>query len=195
MVGYEINPRTQRAQDALLSATRMLASEKPTAEITLTEIAKEAGVSRPTIYKLYDDVDTLVAASATAFIGEILDGAQDSVRGLAGKEYMDALMSAFVEGVYEQREFAHNVMYGTAMPKVYDYVIRLLDSMMAEHLIGRRLNAGGTGVDDRRQAIAAGVVWLLGVWLGSDFEGENKPSKMASRLSNVLYGLSEGQIP
>lgn len=185
-----LNPRTQRAREALLSATRQLASEKPTSDITLTEVANAAGVSRPTVYKLYDDVDTLVAATATEFIRDLLEKAQESVEDLEGKLYLDGLMKSFVAGVYSEREFARNVMYGPAMPKVYAFVIRLLDSIMEERMIGERLRTGGPSSGDRRQAISAGVVWLLGLWLGSDFKGDNKPANMARRLSDVLYGLS-----
>ena len=59
-----INPRTQRARDALMTATRKLVAARPVADISLTEIAEAAGVSRPTVYNQFNDTPTLVAATA-----------------------------------------------------------------------------------------------------------------------------------
>ncbi len=60
----KMNPRTQRVRDALMNATIELVSQRPVSDISLTEIAELARVSRPTVYKQFNDTPTLVAATA-----------------------------------------------------------------------------------------------------------------------------------
>lgn len=185
------NPRTKRAEDALITATRELVAGKPVDSITLTEVAKAAGVSRPTLYNLFDSVDSLVAETATRFIDGILASTEAAIEEKDSKDYLDDLMRGFVAGVYAERGFARNVMYGPAASRVFSYVVGLLSTRMSDRYIGKRLNASDSSRSDDIQAISAGVVWLLTEWLKSDFKGCNSPESMASRLSDVLYRLSD----
>ncbi len=188
----KVNPRTIRARNSIMEATRRAVAKKPSGDISLTEIAKDAGVSRATIYKMFSDSTTLVAKTAETMIEESLNDNNDGEANaqLDDRTYFSNLMSNFVSHVYAERDFCHNVMYGPSAAKTSVFVIEKLDARMRERRIGERLKDAGVDADDCRAAISAGMVWMLTKWLDSDFKGENSPEKMADRLATTLFELS-----
>lgn len=187
------NPRTERAYDALLEAIMKLASEKPVGQITITEVTKEAGVSRPVLYNYFDDVPTLVAVEAGRFMDEVFQEIDDASLDPEDPAYLDDLMGMFVSRVYERRIFCRNAMRGPSSYEITASVVRLLSSRMETRLIGKRLGSLGEEKVDSLHAISAGVIWLLTEWLDSDFEGENEPSRMAGRFADVMRRLTSPQ--
>lgn len=184
------NPRTVRARNAIMDATRALVSERETDTITLTEIAEAAGVSRPTIYKLFADTTSLVAATAAEFISEAVAHAEESIKAENEHEYFEHLMEGFIAEVYRERTFCRNVMYGNAAGQTASIVVAALDERMRTHKVGKRMGTESIAANDNRAAISAGVVWLLTKWLNSDFTGANTPENMAKRLADTLLSLS-----
>lgn len=189
----QLNPRTARVRESLVSAAWELVSQRPVADISLTEIAELAQVSRPTVYKQFNDTASLVAEAAIAFMedsfarfdAELEGQPRDSV------DYLEKLMDLFVAAVYENRAFCRNAMHGPSCAAITVYVIGMLDKRMERGLVGRRLAPAGAQAADYRNAISAGVVWLLIQWLDSSFEGEDAPGRFARRLTAVLAELSE----
>lgn len=188
----QLNPRTKRVREALMRAAFSLVAERPVVEISLTEVAEVAQVSRPTVYKQFNDTASLVAAttiefmeSTFSFIDVELEDADKETT-----EYLERLMLLFVQAVYDHRCFCRNAMYGPSCIDIVRYVVRMLDKRMADGLVGRRLLAAGSLADDCRASIAAGAVWLLVKWLGSDFQGENEPDRIAKRIAAVMFDFS-----
>lgn len=186
----KLNPRTQRARDALLAATRKLVGERPVSEISLTEIAEEAGVSRPTVYNQFSDTPTLVAETAEQFMRSIFAGIDEQVPASHDEAYLAELMRMFVDKVYEERTFSRNAMLGPSSAEITASVVELLSSRMASGFIGDRLRADGKDATDRLDAISAGVIWMLTRWLTSDFKGQNSPKNMADRFTSTILSLS-----
>lgn len=186
-----INPRTKRARDALMKAAFGLVSERPVAEISLTEVAETAGVSRPTVYKQFNDTASLVAETVIARLDQALTGIDARIGDSEDEEdYFQQLMASFVDAVYADRNFYHNAVYGPSAAQIMTGVSKMLDERMSTHRIGRRLASSGANADDYRAAISAGVVWLLVRWLGTDFTGDNTPERIAERIASTLFALS-----
>lgn len=202
----KINPRTQRAQDALKAAAFKLVSKRPVADISLTEIAEEAGVSRPTVYKLFDDVPTLVAQTSMDYLHETLirideelvaDGFDQvgSLDASRESEYFEKLMKRFIEAVYADKEFYYNAVYGPSMSQIMVGFTQILDERMRTHHIGKRFQQkhldDPDAANDYRAALSAGVVWLVVRWLDSDFAGANSPASISHRIAMTLFDLSD----
>lgn len=188
----EVNPRTKRVRDALIKATRNVVSEKAVGDISLTEIAEAAQVSRPTVYKQFKDTSSLVAEATIQLMEEIFSRideilASDDHEGI---DYLARLIDIFVGAVYDNRTFCRNAMHGPSASAVNSYVVNMLDERMAHGLVGERLASAGSLAPDFRKAISAGVVWLLEEWLESDFKGSNSPEEFAARLTAVLVDFS-----
>lgn len=189
-VAQKINPRTQRARDALMAATRRLVSERPVSEISLTEIAEAAGVSRPTVYNLFKDTPTLVAETAVDDMASIFAGIQAELPDKDGEEYLQHVMQMFIDRVYEERTFSRNAMFGPSSVEITAAVVDLLSDIMRDGFIGTRLRAQGDDIEDRLMVISAGVIWMLSQWLDTDFKGKNSPENTARRFSDTIMALS-----
>lgn len=187
-----MNPRTERAREAVISATISLVSEKPVSEISITEIADAAGVSRPVIYNQFGDAPNLVACAALdlmqqafVYIDECLaDAPNDESR-------LQLIMSIFVNFVHEHRTFCRNAMRGPSSAAITESVVNLLTNLMANGIVGKRMRALPNNGEDSLHAISAGVIWLLTLWLDSDFTGENAPERMAQRFTDTILQLSK----
>lgn len=215
----QVNPRTQRAHDALIDAVIELASKRPVKDISLTEVAEAAQVSRPTVYKIFQDVPSLAAAAAKSYLDEVFARIDEQVEFRNTREYLDQLMEIFVSMIYEHVAFVRNAMYGPSSGEIAFYAIDMIDARMRDHFVGQRIAASGKSasgedilagvsdakdaepaakpqsvydqrVEDERLALSAGVVWILVKWLASDFKGENEPKRMAKRMADVLYRFS-----
>lgn len=184
-----LNPRTQRVRDALMAAALDLVSERPVSEISLTEIAEKAQVSRPTVYKQFTDTPSLVAATAEALMERVFADIDTQVAPLQGEAYLHELMRLFIGSVYRKRTFCKHAMFGPSSSEITFYVSDMLDARMRRGYIGQRLATSPVS-NECCAAISAGVIWLLVKWLDSDFSGENAPDDVAARMTDVMLQLS-----
>lgn len=189
-VAQKINPRTQRARDALMDAARRLVSERPVSEISLTEIAEAAGVSRPTVYNLFKDTPTLVAETAVDNMVRIFTIIKNELPDGKGEAYLQHVMQMFIDRVYEERTFSRNAMFGPSSVEITAAVVDLLSGIMRDGFIGTRLRAQGEDIEDRLMVISAGVIWMLSQWLDTDFKGKNAPANTARRFADTIMALS-----
>ena len=65
------DPRVAKTRAALAESVLALASEKPFAEVTITEIAERAGVGYASFFRHYRDKDALLADVADTLVDDI----------------------------------------------------------------------------------------------------------------------------
>ncbi|MGI6590474.1 MAG: TetR/AcrR family transcriptional regulator [Eggerthellaceae bacterium] len=184
------DPRSQRTREALMNAAFSLASEHSVSDISLTQIAKEAGVSRPAVYQQFGDVPSVVMVAAERYISDIFARIDEKISVGDDKDYLVGMMELFIQGVYEERDFCRNALSGPSGGKIAAHTIEFLSDRMGSRLIGKRLSAAGSASKDCLTAIAAGEVWLLEEWLNSDFADRNAPECIAGRMAEVMFRLS-----
>jgi AcrR family transcriptional regulator len=66
------DPRVTKTRAALAEAVLALASEKPFADVTITEIAERASVGYASFFRHYKDKDALLAAVADSMIDDLV---------------------------------------------------------------------------------------------------------------------------
>jgi len=94
------NAHTRRVgDDSLLAAARECLLDIGFRRITLTDVARRAGVSRMTVYRRFADVRSLVADLMTRELGELLAKAAADAAGAC--TVRERLVSATVAGVRE----------------------------------------------------------------------------------------------
>jgi AcrR family transcriptional regulator len=177
----------------VIKATIELLGEYPATEITFRMVAERAGVSRPTVYKFFDDVPSLVAKCTVDFLEKSLEDAEDGLSMLDFEgdiDYLTELMRRFVKLIYDKHVFCEHAVFSPASPQIVREAIPLIDERMSTRLVSKRLSSSGDIGKDYRNALSAGVVWLLIVWLRSDFKGPNTPDNFADRLGQTLYQFS-----
>jgi AcrR family transcriptional regulator len=81
----------------LLEATREVLARCGPRKLALTDIARAAGVSRPTLYKYYPSKDALLEALAVYERDRFDEGMAAAVRGLEGDARIDAALRFVVD--------------------------------------------------------------------------------------------------
>lgn len=184
------DPRSQRTREALMNAAFSLASAQPVGDISVTQIAQEAGVSRPAVYQQFGDVPSVVAAAAERYVSTIFADIDEQIAVGDDEAYLAGMMDLFIQGIYRQRDFCRNALNGPSGGRIAAHTIAFLSERMGTRLVGKRLADAGDASADCLTAIAAGEVWLLEDWLNSDFTGRNAPDRIADRMAQVMFRLS-----
>ena len=80
-VGQPVQDRSKKTQQALLDALERLLAEKTINELTVAQIAAEAGVTTGAIYRRFKDKKDLLHAAFDRFLEETADtGHQEASR-------------------------------------------------------------------------------------------------------------------
>lgn len=182
-----LDPRTQRTRSALVRAVRTLVSERPVEAISITEIAKVAGVSRPTVYQQFGDVPSLIAYATKQLMEQIFLNIDETLPFKNDLAYVENVLELFVEGVYAERAFCHNAIHGASSLRIALDTMEFLNRQMSTHVIGANMPIEGDLAHEVRSAVSAGLVFMIYRWLDSDFSGENSVSRMAERLAETLF--------
>ena len=83
------DPRVRRTRQALMDATWTLIENREGPDVSITEIAREAGVSRQALYQHYPDRDALLADAAV----QRMDEAMNKPGGQTAGQRTEALLS------------------------------------------------------------------------------------------------------
>lgn len=171
-----IRPQALRTKRALEDALRDLIAVKSLGSVSVTELAREAGVSRRAFYRHYGNVadvfDGLAKATAREFATFYLEGV--AVRGHS----METLVFMHFLFWNERREL----------------LVRVLDDGLAMHMQQASTDelfatVGLAGIQNDEEMAAAltfmqGGIWaLLAKWANSGFV--ESPEQMADRCSRI----------
>lgn len=180
-----VDPRTQRSREALLAAATSLLRGRHAAEITATDVVKEASVSRPTLYQHFGDLPSLFIAASEARLRTLFHDTLPVVvtdDEAAGRDSIRQLLQ-------QLRNDADFFCHATRGPGGYA-VLQALSSVLAERL---RSHSPLRPVLDTRRApehladfLAHGTVGLVAQWIDSDFSGENTIEAMTNHLVTLL---------
>jgi len=91
-----LDPRQQRTRAALRAALLDLVGDKPFAEVSISEIARHAGIARPTFYLHYREKDEILGDYLTEFLTHTETAFAEVLRGKRGDDARSALPPVFV---------------------------------------------------------------------------------------------------
>ena len=184
-----IRPQALRTKRALESALRNLIAVKSLGSVSVTELAREAGVSRRAFYRHYGNVadvlDGLAKATAREFATFYLDGV--ATRGHS----METLVLTHFLFWNERREL----------------LVRLLDDGLAMRMQQASTDelfatVGLAGIQDDEEMAAAltfmqGGIWaLLAKWANDGFaESPDQMAARCSRIDNVIGRRWQTPVP
>ncbi|MCF2706699.1 TetR/AcrR family transcriptional regulator [Arcanobacterium haemolyticum] len=192
--------RLLRSRDKLRSATQNLLDERDSTAITVTDIVKAAGVTRPTFYAAYNDLPTAFADAALHRISAAiepftLDSARSNSAIDDGKVVED--MHDAYERILSQIEH-HSTFYLRAAHAPGGLrILASVNAFIAERLeshspISSALRNSTIPVPSACSALAAGVTWLTLEWL--DSPSRQSPREFAHILRTFVYTTVNGGI-
>ncbi|WP_288865298.1 TetR/AcrR family transcriptional regulator [uncultured Corynebacterium sp.] len=151
------DPRAIRTRNALVQATIGLLKTHTVAELNVSQIVKEAGVSRQVFYQHFTDRDGLVLATAQDMIKEAYEG-------FAARFSMDrdfqAAVTALTETLTDHYEAAVHIIDSPVHGQLDQEVVRIMLPTMREALRERE-GADPQLLDDMAKFYIAGCQHLL----------------------------------
>ena len=110
----KIDPRQQRTQEALLGALDELLAEKPFSEISVSDLARRAGIGRQTFYRHFDSIGAMLEKRlGTVLLGQI-EWACAHADNLSARELAFRIHLFAFEHVETLPHIAHAMLSGAA---------------------------------------------------------------------------------
>jgi TetR/AcrR family transcriptional regulator, repressor for uid operon len=92
-------------RERILQATFKLLCRRGYAKLNLSDVAAQAGISRPTLYKSFSSKDELLTAFSEFELRQLRDDLERAIAGQTGRRRLDALLQFLVDfhGTYQMR--------------------------------------------------------------------------------------------
>jgi AcrR family transcriptional regulator len=195
-----VESRAQRRAELLDAADRVIRRHGPTA--SMDEIAGEAGITKPILYRHFGDKDGLYAALAERYVDALMAelGATHAVRGARAQlaARIDAYLS-FVEREPEQYRF---LLGAAEQPTTSALVAQFRRRLADECALATAENLRRAGLDPAAaEPWAHGIVGMIrsaGIWW---LETRSVPrARLVESLTTLLWqgvsqlGLAEGEV-
>lgn len=185
------NPRAERSKAALIDAmTRTLDAHAGDSVLSVAEIARAAGVSRPTLYQHFGDLQTLVRSSAMVRLVALFESVPPPCvdAHVHWREASAVVLGALLAELEERRGFYLAVLDSSAGGDVREDIIAFLaDRIIDVTALGPLMrDAEPTDEDARERAmfLSAGALWRTERWLRD--EASEPAAVFATRLSRLL---------
>ena len=187
------DPRVKRTRQALIDATWTLIENRAGADVSIAEIARQAGVSRQALYQHYHDREALLADAAVRRLDTALNESGRTIEQRA---------EAFLGHLRASECFYRCVLRASAAgfyQHLEDYMARhfaeTLRSARPDALV-RPEDAGG--IETLARFIAGGVIVFIRRWLAQPAEEAVSPAEAAEQLRRVtepFFGSSSSLLP
>lgn len=151
------DPRAIRTRNALVQATIGLLKTHTVAELNVSQIVKEAGVSRQVFYQHFTGRDGLVLATAKDMIKEAYEGF--AARFSVDRDFQ-AAVTALMETLTDHYEAAVHIIDSPVHGQLDQEVVRIMLPTMREALRERE-GADPQLLDDMAKFYIAGCQHLL----------------------------------
>lgn len=187
-----MDPRIERTRAAILGAVTELVEQQPLAEITITQAAGAAGVTRPTFYQHFPDVLSAARAAVFAQLEDAFPYPEPLPpdRALTNADIEDRISRhalPLLNHLEAHREFFVRVMDQAGTSGFFDDLIAFAGARLLPDLIVPANS--GTGVGDMGvRFFAGGLTWLVINWLRS-----SKPvpaAQMAGEIAALVASLA-----
>lgn len=192
------DPRFQRSRDALLASVTNLLDDDADVALSISNIVEKAGVTRPTFYKHFGDVQEAMQQAALTRLANAFPEPVDltdlgEMSNEERVEYVACQTEPIFDHLRDYHRFYLRIMSTAGTFGFFDELVAFL----AERILNVNVQPVAQTTkspalsNDRSTFMASGALWLVVRWLASDFEGENTPARMARRVESLTVPLLE----
>lgn len=195
------DPRSARSRSALIEAmTDLLESEASVESLSVTDVVRKAGVSRPTFYQHFGEMSLLVRAAALHRLAGAFAAIPEVALGESWTTFARGTFRGLLSHLQGRAAFYKRSLTSGGSQALSEDVIgllaaRLLNVSPLGPILRNRTRVGSP--EDRATFLAAGTFWLVVRWLDSDFTGPDSVEAMVDRISLLLLsaaGVTDGEI-
>jgi TetR/AcrR family transcriptional regulator, repressor for uid operon len=135
-------------RDRILRATFKVLCRHGYGKLNLSDVAAQAGISRPTLYKFFKSKDDLLSAFSQFELQSLRQDLDRAITGRTGRDRVDALVQFLVDfyGSYQMRgliEIEPSLVLDqmtTSLPMLVDLVTPVLTGQVADpHVVAQSL--------------------------------------------------------
>lgn len=195
-----LNPRAERSKTALITAmTHALDEHEPGDVLSIAEISRAAGVSRPTLYQHFGDLPNLIRAAAAVRLVALFESVPQPAYDDAQVTWQGAsatALHALLTELEHRQGFYLAVLDSTAAGEVREDVIEFLATRIVDVTamgpVMKDVEPSADDVHERAMFLAAGALWRTERWLRDD--SSEPAEQLAQRLSRILasaVGISD----
>lgn len=182
------DPRPTRSRTALIEATTSALSTPKPGSLSITDLVKTAGVSRPTFYQHFTDVNELIHAAALTKLEAIFNSILEEDPTASITLFTSSVSTTLLTRLQADAVFFRNVLEASGNSSLVEELVSFLTHRMLDRkVVAEHLNTkAGPLVNDYTQFVATGAAWLTVRWLRTDFTGENTAHAMGERLASMM---------
>lgn len=182
-----VDPRPARTRAALIEATISALSTAEPGSLSITDLVRAAGVSRPTFYQHFADVNTLIHAAALAKLEATFNSLLEADPTASVTLFTNSVSTSLLTKLQADAVFFRNVLETSGNSSLVEELVTFLTHrLLSREAVAERLTATtGPLANDYAQFVAAGAAWLTVRWLRTDFTGENTAQAMGERLASM----------
>src|SRR5699024_6716595 len=164
------NPRAERSKAALVEAmTDALDAYEPGDSLSIAEIARAAGVSRPTLYQHFGGLSNLMRAAAMVRLVALFETVPPPEVDATTPSVSATVLRALLRELERRRGFYLAVLDSTAGREVREDVIGFLASRIVDiTALGPAIEdveSTAEDVNEHAMFLAAGALWRTERWL------------------------------
>jgi AcrR family transcriptional regulator len=135
-------------RERILRATFKVLCRHGYGKLNLSEVAAQAGISRPTVYKFFSSKDELLSAFSAFELQLLRADLERAIQGRAGRERVDALLRFLADfyGSYQMRELVEiepGLVLGQmarALPALVESIAPVLEGQVLDpHVVATAL--------------------------------------------------------
>lgn len=161
--------RLQKSYTKIIQAvTELIETTDDINRITVTDIVKAAGLTRPTFYACFSDIPSAFASSARERLIKAFDGFDLS--SFADEADPSMRMSAAFKGILDRLEqkadYFTKILNGPGCQVTYEQIVSFVSNRLRNYSpVSVALSNGVLSPEVSCSAIAAGVTWMTTQWL------------------------------
>lgn len=171
------DPRAERSRQLLLEASIRLVSARGTTELPLTELVREAGVSRQVAYLHYADRDSLVVESALHLMRTELTSATPTT---SAREAVERVTTHFAA----HRDYYRAIFTGACC---YPFTERML-ALLRPFTLLLVPHVEGQPQLDAAEFLAGGAGAIISRWV-IDRDDASTPLQIADRITTARQAI------
>ncbi|WP_199439224.1 TetR/AcrR family transcriptional regulator [Umezawaea beigongshangensis] len=183
----ELDPRVRRSRAAVLNAAVRLVDERGLDQISFTDIAKEAQLSRQAVYLHYTDRDAILTEAAVTRLSGVLALTSDPFPSFGQDEVPPGLVR-LAEHLREHDVFYRRLFTGSPALTLVGQMYRAFAGY-AEHMMQSTPHPEGRTrppVRDLADFMSGGGVVYMISWVVRDAAEACSPREMAERLWTLV---------
>lgn len=181
-----MDPRSRRSRLALIAAAEDLLATRVPDDISITDIAQRAGLSRPTVYQNFANKDAILAAVIQVHIDKILHGRHGAQAGTPHQEEAVDRINALVSELTANRALYYRLIASTAEARVRVELGSYLLGLVTEYI--EHVTPGDSRChDELAHFITGGAIALLEHWTRSaELDSAEERRRISERIWELL---------